>query len=91
MAIPDYQTLMLPVLEFAAAQEETSIKDCIAALADKLRLTEDSETSCCPAASKRCSPTGSIRPRATLSPLDPGSSNDDMMTVCERWEGAVLL
>ena len=40
MAIPDYQTLMLPVLEFAALGE-TSIQACIAALADKLGLTED--------------------------------------------------
>jgi restriction system protein len=40
MAIPDYQTLMLPVLELAA-QGETSIQACIAALADRLGLTAD--------------------------------------------------
>ena len=40
MAIPDYQTLMLPVLEFGA-QGETSVRDCIVGLANKLRLTED--------------------------------------------------
>jgi restriction system protein len=39
MTIPDYQSLMLPVLKFAA-HGESSIKDCIAALADKLALTE---------------------------------------------------
>jgi len=41
MPIPDYQTLMLPVLEFAAARDETGIRDCIAALADKFGLTDD--------------------------------------------------
>jgi restriction system protein len=40
MAIPDYQTLMLPVLQFAA-HGEASIKECIAALGDKLGLPED--------------------------------------------------
>jgi restriction system protein len=41
MPIPDYQTLMLPVLKFAAARDETGIRDCIAALADKFGLTDD--------------------------------------------------
>jgi restriction endonuclease Mrr len=36
MTIPDYQTLMRPVLEFAA-EDEASVQACIAALADKLR------------------------------------------------------
>ena len=40
MTIADYQSLMLPVLEFAAAGE-TSVKACIAALAAKLGLTDD--------------------------------------------------
>ncbi len=40
MAIPDYQTLMLPVLEFAA-RGETSVRDCIAALADRLGLSQE--------------------------------------------------
>jgi len=40
MAIPDYQTLMLPVLQFATAGE-TSIRDCIAGLADKLGLSQE--------------------------------------------------
>jgi restriction system protein len=40
MTIPDYQTLMRPVLEFGA-QGETSVRDCIAGLADKLGLRDD--------------------------------------------------
>jgi restriction endonuclease Mrr len=38
MAIPDYQTLMLPGLEFTN-RGETNVRDCIAVLADKLELT----------------------------------------------------
>jgi restriction system protein len=41
MPIPDYQTLRRPVLEFAAARDETGIRDCIAALASKFGLTDD--------------------------------------------------
>ena len=40
MTIPDYQTLMLPVLEFTS-RGETNVRDCIAGLADKLELTEE--------------------------------------------------
>ena len=40
MAIPDYQTLMLPVLEFAA-RGETSVRDCIATLGDELGLSQE--------------------------------------------------
>jgi restriction endonuclease Mrr len=40
MAIPDYQTLMLPVLEFTT-RSETNVRDCIAGPADKLELTEE--------------------------------------------------
>jgi restriction system protein len=47
MPVPDYQSLMLPVLEFAA-RGEASIKDCIAALADKLGLAEDERTELLP-------------------------------------------
>lgn len=48
MTIPDYQSLMLPVLEHAAAHEETSVRDCIAALAEKLQLTEDERSELLP-------------------------------------------
>jgi restriction system protein len=40
MTIPDYQTLLRPVLDFGA-QGETSVRDCIAGLADKLGLSDD--------------------------------------------------
>jgi restriction system protein len=40
MAIPDYQTLMLPVLQVAASGE-VNIQDCIALLAQRLGLSEE--------------------------------------------------
>ena len=40
MAIPDYQTLMLPVLR-SAAQGEVAIRDVIGKLADDYQLTDD--------------------------------------------------
>lgn len=40
MAIPDYQSLMLPVLRFAA-EGETNITECIESLASELGLTDD--------------------------------------------------
>ena len=40
MAIPDYQTLMLPVLDFAA-YGETTVRNCIGALADKTGLSDE--------------------------------------------------
>jgi restriction system protein len=47
MTIPDYQTLMRPVLEFAA-QGEKSVRDCIAGLADKLGLNQDERSELLP-------------------------------------------
>ncbi|MCU0839521.1 MAG: restriction endonuclease [Rhodospirillales bacterium] len=40
MSIPDFQSLMLPVLRFAA-NGETSVGDCIEALAGEFKLTEE--------------------------------------------------
>lgn len=40
MAVPDYESLMLPVLRLAAAQE-VSIRECIARLATELNLSEE--------------------------------------------------
>jgi len=40
MAIPDYQTIMLPLLKFAGDQKEHSLREAIDALADQFRLTE---------------------------------------------------
>ena len=40
MAIPDYQTVMLPLLRFASDQKEYSTREAIGSLADHFRLTE---------------------------------------------------
>lgn len=41
MAIPDYQTVMLPLLRFAGDRQEHSLRDTIDALGDVFRLTDD--------------------------------------------------
>lgn len=41
MAIPDYQSTMLPLLEYAADKQEHSLRDAIDALADQFHLTDD--------------------------------------------------
>lgn len=41
MAIPDYQTIMFPLLAFAADEREHSLRDAIDALADVFKLTDD--------------------------------------------------
>jgi restriction system protein len=41
MAIPDFQTLMLPLLKFAADRQEHSTSDAIDALALEFRLTDE--------------------------------------------------
>ncbi len=41
MAIPDYQTIMLPLLRLAADGQEHSVRDTIEQLADGFGLTED--------------------------------------------------
>ena len=40
MAIPDYQSVMLPLLRYAADEQEHSVREAIEALADQFRLTE---------------------------------------------------
>src|SRR6185503_4403855 len=41
MPIPDFQTLMLPVLKYASSQTEHSLRDAVAFLADQFSLTEE--------------------------------------------------
>lgn len=41
MPIPDYQSLMLPLLELMADGQERSLRDAIKSVADRLSLTED--------------------------------------------------
>ena len=43
MPIPDYETLMLPVLRFAADAQEHSMKELVPAIGSELRLTARSE------------------------------------------------
>ncbi len=41
MAIPDYQSVMLPLLRYAADEQEHSVREAIEELADQFRLTEE--------------------------------------------------
>jgi restriction system protein len=41
MAVPDYQSLMLPLLQYIADQEEHSARETIDALADQFDLTDE--------------------------------------------------
>lgn len=41
MYIPDYQTVMLPLLEYASDQQEHSLREAIDDLADRFKLTDE--------------------------------------------------
>ena len=41
MAIPDYQTIMLPLLKYSGDDEEHSLRGTIEALADEFELTDE--------------------------------------------------
>ncbi|HET7087787.1 MAG TPA: winged helix-turn-helix domain-containing protein, partial [Anaerolineae bacterium] len=41
MAIPDYQSIMLPLLKYASDGKEHSLRETIEALADEFQLTDD--------------------------------------------------
>jgi restriction system protein len=48
MAIPDYQTLMLPVLEFASDGQEHKFSDCIQSLENSFKLTDEEKSELLP-------------------------------------------
>jgi restriction system protein len=52
MAIPDYQSIMLPLLEFAGDREEHSLRKDIDTLADRFGLTADEKRELLPSGRK---------------------------------------
>lgn len=48
MAIPDYQSIMLPLLQFAADQQEHALRETIDALADEFDLTDEERSELLP-------------------------------------------
>ena len=48
MAIPDYQSLMRPLLDFGADGSEKNINDAIKGIADQLNLTDEERTELLP-------------------------------------------
>ena len=65
MAIPDYQTLMLPVLKLLGDGQERSFSQLVPTLADDLQLTDEERTRLLPAVASRCSETASTGRRST--------------------------
>ena len=53
MSIPDFQTIMLPLLKFAADQQEHPLREAIEELALALIYQNKNEKSFCPAGNKR--------------------------------------
>lgn len=41
MPIPDFQTLMLPVLQYSATKEEHALREAVEYLADQYNLSAD--------------------------------------------------
>jgi restriction system protein len=48
MAIPDYQSIMLPLLQYAGDRDEHSLREAIEALADEFELTSEERTELLP-------------------------------------------
>ncbi len=53
MAIPDYQTIMLTLLQFAGDIAEHRFRDAVAALADRFNLTEEERQELLPSGQQR--------------------------------------
>ena len=53
MSIPDYQSLMLPLLELAADGQEHALRDAVEALSDRLGLTDAERAELLPSGSAR--------------------------------------
>lgn len=53
MSVPDFQTVMLPLLQLAADGEEHTMASAITALADHFKLTDDERSEMLPAGSQR--------------------------------------
>lgn len=54
MPVPDYQSIMLPLLRFAGDRQEHSLRETIETLADEFKLTEEELSElCCPAGSRQ--------------------------------------
>lgn len=53
MAIPDYQTIMLPLLRLASDQQEHRFRDAVESLAQEFGLTDEERAELLPSGSKR--------------------------------------
>jgi restriction system protein len=53
MAIPDYQTIMLPLLKFAGDKQEHSLREAVDYLADEFELSEEERKEMLPSGAQR--------------------------------------
>jgi len=53
MAIPDYQTIFLPLLKFVSTAEERSLRESINCLSDEFELTEEERKELLPSGKQR--------------------------------------
>lgn len=60
MAIPDYQSIMLPLLRFAADGNEHSLREAIEGLSEKFGLTDAEKNEMLPSGSNQDSTTVSL-------------------------------
>lgn len=56
MPIPDYQSIMLPLLQFAGDGKEHRSRDCVAALAQHFKLTQEEVSKLLPSGQDYVSP-----------------------------------
>ena len=72
MAVPDFQTIMLPLLKFAGDRREHSTSEAIDALATDFRLTEEDRKELLPSGRQASTyATGSV----PMARSDCGASN----------------
>ena len=64
MAVPDYQTLMLPVLRIAA-HGETRVPDVVEQIANEFKLTPQERDQLLPSGGKGCCTTAFTGPNFT--------------------------
>ena len=69
MAVPDFQSLMLPLLRIAADGKEHSVGEARGVLSAEFKLGQADLEDHCPAAVKPSSPTESLGPRGTFRKL----------------------
>jgi restriction endonuclease Mrr len=64
VAVPDFQSIMSPLLRLAGNEQEHTVHDAVDALGQQFKLTAEEKQNCCPVVESRGSLTAS-RPSRT--------------------------